>query len=97
MSDKNINSNFALNAIVRRYGSENGTVFQVMGKTIIPFEWYNEYSVILNCKPGSFLYIINVTKNTTSYLNEVDSNGGLCGLSASTGDVVVFFGMVEDQ
>ena len=66
-----------------------------MGRTIIPFNWNSSYAIVLNCNPGSFIYAINVTKNTTHYLSDVDSNGGLRGLNASANDVIVFFGMVE--
>ena len=66
-----------------------------MGRTIIPFNWNSSYAIALNCQLGSFIYAINVTKNTTHYLNDVDSNGGLRGLNAGAGDVIVFFGMVE--
>ena len=93
---KNLDGNFINNAIVRVYGSKNdGTnTYQIMGKTIIPFNWSGEYAIVKNCKPGSFIYAINATKNTTHYLSGIDSNGGLYGLSANTGDVIVFFGMV---
>lgn len=66
-----------------------------MGRTIIPFNWNRSYAIVKNCKAGSFIYAINVTKNTTHYLGNVDSNGGLYGLDANAGDYIVFFGMVE--
>lgn len=94
-SVKNLDDNFVQKAIVRAYGSKNDKTYQIMGKTIIPFNWNSSYAIAKNCKRGSFIYAINITKNTTHYLSEVDSNGGLRGLSASANDVIVFFGMVE--
>ncbi len=96
-SVKNLDGNFTQKAIVRTYGCKNGNnnTYQIMGRTIIPFNWNSSYAIVLNCKTGSFIYAINVTKNTTHYLSDVDSNGGLRGLNASANDVIVFFGMVE--
>lgn len=96
-SVKNFDGNFVQKAIVRTYGCKNGNnnTYQIMGRTIIPFNWSGEYAIVQNCKPGSFIYAINVTKNTTHYLYNVDSNGGLYGLSANAGDIIVFFGMAE--
>ena len=96
-SVKNLDGNFTQKAIVRTYGCKNGNnnTYQIMGWTIIPFNWNSSYAIVLNCKTGSFIYAINVTKNTTHYLSDVDSNGGLRGLNASANDVIVFFGMVE--
>lgn len=96
-SVKNLDGNFTKKAIVRTYGCKNGNsnTYQIMGRTIIPFNWNSSYAIVLNCNPGSFIYAINVTKNTTHYLSDVDSNGGLRGLNASANDVIVFFGMAE--
>ena len=92
-----MDGNFTQKAIARTYGCENdgANTYQIMGRTIIPFGWLAEYAIVLKCKPGSFLYAINVTQNTTHYLGDVDSNGGLHGLNANAGDIIVFFGMVE--
>lgn len=86
-----IDGNFVRNGVFLANGLPSGWQ-QIVGKAIIPFNWYSDYGLLQNCEVGSFLYCINYNKNRTTLCLNV-SNNILNGLNADANDNVVFFGI----
>ena len=86
-----MDGNFVRKGVFSANGTHSGWQ-QIIGKTIIPFNWDSSYGLLQSCEIGSFLYCINYTKNKTTLCLNV-SNNILSGLNADVDDNVVFFGI----
>ena len=84
-----VDGNFNLNGTFKILEDDNSNVKIIIGQTVLPIDWYADYTVLKNITYG-FLYCTNVSSGSSKYLNGTNT---ISGLSASKGQTITFFGI----
>ena len=88
-----VDANFKLNGTFKILEDNHAKIKIIIGQTILPIDWYTDYTVLRNIEYG-FLYCINVSSGFSKYLNGTNT---ISGLSASKGQTITFFGVVTPE
>ena len=85
------NSNLEKNANLIAIG--NDSRMQLIGRTIIPFDWTADYNLCLPCKIGSWIFVKNTSTNHETLLVN-NGSGTIKGFTAKENEQIIFYGII---